>query len=49
VFFALLAALPAVGITLSAKTPPELIVALRLTALTSLAFGLGLGWAIAFV
>ena len=48
VYFALLAAIPAVGITLSAKTPPELIVALRLTALTALAFGLGLGWAIAF-
>ena len=48
VYFALLAAIPAVGITLSAKTPPELIVALRLTTLTALLFGLGLGWAIAF-
>lgn len=48
VYFALLAAIPAVGITLSAKTPPELIVALKLTTLTALAFGLGLGWAIAF-
>ena len=48
VYFALLAAVPAAGITLSAKTAPELIVALRLTALTALVFGLGLGWAIAF-
>jgi 1,4-dihydroxy-2-naphthoate octaprenyltransferase len=48
VYFALLAAIPAAGITLSAKTAPELIVALRLTALTALAYGLGLGWAIAF-
>ena len=35
-------------ITLTAKTAPELIVALRLTALTALAYGLLLGWAIAF-
>ena len=48
VYFTLLAALPAVGITLSAKTAPELVVALRLTALVSLAYGLGLAWAIAF-
>jgi len=48
VYFVLLAALPAVGITLTAKTPGELIIALRLTALTALAYGLGLGWAIAF-
>ena len=48
VYFALLAAVPAVGITLSAKTAPELIVALRLTTLTALLYGLGLGWAIAF-
>ncbi len=48
VYFVLLAALPAAGITLSAKTPGELIVALRLTALVALLFGLGLGWAIAF-
>jgi 1,4-dihydroxy-2-naphthoate octaprenyltransferase len=47
-YFALLAALPAAVITITAKTPPELIVALRLTALTALAFGLILGWAIAF-
>ncbi|MFM9876518.1 MAG: 1,4-dihydroxy-2-naphthoate polyprenyltransferase [Rhodoglobus sp.] len=48
VYFALLAALPATGITLTAKTAPELVLALRLTALTALAYGLGLGWAIAF-
>lgn len=48
VYFALLAAVPAVGITLSAKTAPELITALKLTSLTALLFGLGLGWAIAF-
>jgi 1,4-dihydroxy-2-naphthoate octaprenyltransferase len=48
VYFALLAAVPAAGIALTAKTAPELIVALRLTALTALAYGLGLGWAIAF-
>ncbi len=48
VYFVLLAAVPAVVITLLAKTPAELIIALRLTALTALAYGLGLGWAIAF-
>lgn len=48
VYFTLLAAIPAVLITLTAKTAPELIVALRLTALTALVYGLGLGWAIAF-
>ncbi|MCU1410680.1 MAG: 1,4-dihydroxy-2-naphthoate polyprenyltransferase [Rhodoglobus sp.] len=48
VYFALLAAIPAVGITISAKTPGELIIALRLTTLTALLFGLGLGWAVAF-
>ena len=48
VYFALLAAIPAVGITISAKTPGELILALRLTTLVALLYGLGLGWAIAF-
>jgi 1,4-dihydroxy-2-naphthoate octaprenyltransferase len=48
VYFALLAALPAAGIALTAKTAPELVLALRLTALVGLAYGLGLGWAIAF-
>lgn len=48
VFFVLLAALPACVIVLTAKTPPELILALRLTGLTALLFGLGLASAIAF-
>ncbi|WP_397545267.1 1,4-dihydroxy-2-naphthoate polyprenyltransferase [Salinibacterium sp.] len=48
VYFVLLAAIPAVGITISAKTPGELIISLRLSALVALAYGLGLGWAIAF-
>ena len=48
VYFVLLAAIPAVGITISAKAPGELIIALRLSALVALAYGLGLGWAIAF-
>ena len=48
VYFALLAAIPAVVITISAKTSSELIIALRLSALVALAYGLGLGWAIAF-
>ncbi|MHB1170976.1 MAG: 1,4-dihydroxy-2-naphthoate polyprenyltransferase [Lacisediminihabitans sp.] len=48
VYFALLAALPAVVITSTAKTAPEFMVALRLTSLTALAFGLGLAAAIAF-
>lgn len=47
-YFVLLAALPAALIGLTGRTPGELIVALRLVALTALAFGLGLGWAIAF-
>jgi len=47
-YFVLLAALPAAIITLTAKTAPELIVALRLTSLTALAYALLLGWAIAF-
>lgn len=47
-YFVLLAAIPAAIITLTAKTAPELIVALRLTTLTALAYALLLGWAIAF-
>ena len=47
-YFVLLAAIPAALITLTAKTAPELIVALRLTSLTALAYALLLGWAIAF-
>ena len=48
VFFALLAAIPAVIITLTGKTPPEFILALKLTSLTALVFGLGLGVSFAF-
>jgi 1,4-dihydroxy-2-naphthoate polyprenyltransferase len=48
VFFVLLIALPAAIITVFAKTPKELILALQLTTLTSLFYGLGLAWAIAF-
>jgi 1,4-dihydroxy-2-naphthoate polyprenyltransferase len=47
-YFALLAAIPAAVIALTAKTAPELVVALRLSTLTALAFGVGLAWAIAF-
>lgn len=48
VFFALLVAIPAALIGLTGKTAPEFVLALRLTSLTALVFGLGLGWAIAF-
>ncbi|HEV7950118.1 MAG TPA: 1,4-dihydroxy-2-naphthoate polyprenyltransferase [Glaciihabitans sp.] len=48
VFFTLLLALPAVVITATAKTAPELILALKLTSLTALFYGLGLAAAIAF-
>ena len=48
VYFALLAALPAVLIGMTGKTPGELVIALRLTTVTALLFGLGLAWAIAF-
>jgi 1,4-dihydroxy-2-naphthoate octaprenyltransferase len=48
VYFALLAAAPAALITVTAKTPRELIVALQLSTLTALLFGLGLAAAIAF-
>jgi 1,4-dihydroxy-2-naphthoate polyprenyltransferase len=47
-YFALLAAVPAIVITLTAKTAPELVIALRLTTLTSLAYAVGLAFAIAF-
>ncbi len=47
-YFALLAAAPAVLITLLAKTPPELIIALKLTSVTALGYALLLSWAIAF-
>ncbi|WP_425460923.1 1,4-dihydroxy-2-naphthoate polyprenyltransferase [Lacisediminihabitans profunda] len=48
VFFTLLVAIPAVIITLTGKTAPEFILALKLTSLTALLFGLGLAAAIAF-
>lgn len=47
VYFALLAALPAVLIVLTARTPPEHLIVLRLTLLTSTLYGLGLAAAIA--
>lgn len=48
VFFALLLAIPAVIITLTGRTPPEFILALKLTSFTALLFGIGLGAAFAF-
>lgn len=48
VLFALLAALPACIIVLTAKTPRELIIALQLTSVTALLYGVGLGLAFAF-
>ncbi|WP_298118296.1 1,4-dihydroxy-2-naphthoate polyprenyltransferase [uncultured Aurantimicrobium sp.] len=43
--FALLAALPACLITVTAKTPQEYILALKLSSLTGLLYGLGLAFA----
>ncbi len=48
VFFALLIAIPTAIITLTARTPAELVLALRLTGLTALFYGVGLAFAIAF-
>nr|WP_167151617.1 1,4-dihydroxy-2-naphthoate polyprenyltransferase [Lysinibacter cavernae] len=48
VFFVLLLVLPACLIMLTAKTPKELILVLKLTTLSSLAFGVAMGAAIAF-
>lgn len=48
VFFALLAAVPAMVIAATAKTTPEFLVVLRLTVVTSLLYGLGLAAAITF-
>ena len=48
VYFTLLIAVPAMLIVLTAKTAKELILALQLTSLTALLFGLGLAAAIAF-
>jgi 1,4-dihydroxy-2-naphthoate octaprenyltransferase len=47
-FFALLLALPACLITITAKTSKELILALQLTSFTGLAFAIALGAAFAF-
>ncbi|MCU1514336.1 MAG: 1,4-dihydroxy-2-naphthoate polyprenyltransferase [Microbacteriaceae bacterium] len=46
VYFALLGGIPAIIITLTAKTAPEFMVVLRITTITALLFGLGLGAAI---
>lgn len=47
-FFVLLLALPACLITVTAKTPAELILALKLTSFAALAYGIALGAAFAF-
>ncbi|MDQ1527833.1 MAG: 1,4-dihydroxy-2-naphthoate polyprenyltransferase [Microbacteriaceae bacterium] len=48
VYFTLIGILPAVIIVSTAKAAPEYMVAMRLTTLTALAYGLALGAAIAF-
>jgi 1,4-dihydroxy-2-naphthoate octaprenyltransferase len=48
VYFTLIGILPAVIIVSTAKSPPEYMVAMRLTTLTGLAYALALGAAIAF-
>lgn len=48
VYFALLLAVPAVIIVLTAKLPREFLLALKLTSLTALVFGVGLAITIAF-
>jgi 1,4-dihydroxy-2-naphthoate octaprenyltransferase len=48
VFLVLLLAVPAVLITATGRTPRELILALSLTGITALVYGLGLGAALAF-
>jgi 1,4-dihydroxy-2-naphthoate octaprenyltransferase len=48
VYFTLLIALPAILITVTAKTPAELILALKLTTFAALLFGVGLAAALAF-
>jgi len=47
-FFTLLVAIPACLIAVTARTPRELILALQLTGITGLAYGLFLGFALAF-
>lgn len=46
--FVLLLAIPAAVITLTAKTSGELVLALKLTSFTAMAYGLLIGWAFAF-
>jgi 1,4-dihydroxy-2-naphthoate octaprenyltransferase len=48
VYLAAFAAIPAVIIAATAKTPREFIYVMRLSLLTSVGFGLGLAAAIAF-
>lgn len=48
VYFALLAAGPAILIGITGKRAADLIIALQLTTLTAFVFGVGLAWAIAF-
>lgn len=48
VYFALLLALPAALIVIMAKTPKEFLLALKLTSLTALVYGVGLALAIVF-
>ncbi len=48
VYFALMAAAPAIVIVLLARHPRELVYALRLTLVSSLLFGVGLALAVAF-
>lgn len=48
VYFALLAALPAVLIVATARTASEYLTALKLTLLTAVVYGLGLGASLAF-
>ena len=48
VYFTLLLSLPAIIITLTGKTAPEFILALKLTSLAALLFGIGLAFGIAF-
>ena len=48
VYFALLLAIPAAIIAITAKTAQEFLLVLKLTSLTALVFGLGLAAAIAF-
>lgn len=49
VYFALLAAAPAILIVITARTPREFVTALKLTLLTALLYGVGLGAALALV